>query len=251
MRIPTVSELLDAWERGTPRSAAERATLLLTVGCGEPPQELARLPIGFRDSRLLSLRDQLFGSRMDCRADCPKCCERLEVAFDSNDVRASAMADEATQVPSELALELEDFRVRFRLPDADDLAAAADCAEVNAARQRLLDRCLLQATRGNREIEATSLPGAVADAVAARMGEADPQADVQLDLVCPACSHRWHASFDAGAFLWAELDAWARRTLREVHLLAAAYGWCESDILALSPARRRLYLEMTGESIGT
>jgi hypothetical protein len=32
--------------------------------------------------------------------------------------------------------------------------------------------------------------------------------------------------------------------LREVHILASAYGWREDDILAMSPARRRIYLEM-------
>ena len=34
------------------------------------------------------------------------------------------------------------------------------------------------------------------------------------------------------------------RILREVHTLAAAYGWSEAEILALSPARRRVYLEL-------
>ena len=41
-------------------------------------------------------------------------------------------------------------------------------------------------------------------------------------------------------------DAWALRTLAEVHRLASAYGWREQDILALSPARRQLYLGMVG-----
>ena len=44
--------------------------------------------------------------------------------------------------------------------------------------------------------------------------------------------------------LWAELEAVARRLAMEVHTLASAYGWSESEILSLSDARRRLYLEM-------
>jgi len=35
-----------------------------------------------------------------------------------------------------------------------------------------------------------------------------------------------------------------RRLLVEVHALASAYGWSEQEILSLSDARRRLYLEM-------
>ena len=49
---------------------------------------------------------------------------------------------------------------------------------------------------------------------------------------------------DIAGFFWAELDAWARRLLREIHTLARFYGWSEAEILALSPLRRRCYLEM-------
>jgi hypothetical protein len=52
--------------------------------------------------------------------------------------------------------------------------------------------------------------------------------------------------FDAGSFFWSELGAWARRLLHEIHSLARAYGWSESEILTLSPARRQAYLELIG-----
>jgi len=69
---------------------------------------------------------------------------------------------------------------------------------------------------------------------------------VQLSLTCPACSQSSSAAFDIASFLWTEVEAWARRTLRDVHVLATAYGWREADLLALSPTRRRLYLDMIG-----
>jgi hypothetical protein len=31
-----------------------------------------------------------------------------------------------------------------------------------------------------------------------------------------------------------------------VHVIASAYGWSERDILAMSAARRRLYLDVIG-----
>jgi hypothetical protein len=34
--------------------------------------------------------------------------------------------------------------------------------------------------------------------------------------------------------------------MREVHTLAAMYGWRETDILAMSAWRRQRYLEMIG-----
>ena len=61
---------------------------------------------------------------------------------------------------------------------------------------------------------------------------------------CPACTFTWSEPFDIVTFFWAEIDAWARRLLADVHVLASSYGWSERDILALSPVRRQYYLEM-------
>jgi hypothetical protein len=54
------------------------------------------------------------------------------------------------------------------------------------------------------------------------------------------------ATFDAGSLLWEEIDARARALLAEVHQLAAAYGWSEGQILALSDRRRAVYLDLVG-----
>jgi hypothetical protein len=88
------------------------------------------------------------------------------------------------------------------------------------------------------------LPESVVSAMAEQMAQADAPADIQLALTCPVCGQHWQAIFDIVSFFWSEIDAWAYRTLRDVHCLAAAYGWREADILALSPWRRQFYLEM-------
>ena len=80
-----------------------------------------------------------------------------------------------------------------------------------------------------------------------RMAQADPQANIQLALGCPACGHSWLALFDIVGFFWREIDTWARRVLRDIHTLALAYGWSEAEILALSPWRRQFYLEMVSQ----
>ena len=67
---------------------------------------------------------------------------------------------------------------------------------------------------------------------------------MQLDLTCPACGHAWQAPFDIATFVWRELDDWAQRTLREIHVIAGAYGWSEDEILQLSARRRQIYVEM-------
>src|SRR5438309_1235377 len=61
-----------------------------------------------------------------------------------------------------------------------------------------------------------------------------------------ACAHVWQAPIAPARFFLSEVDAWARRTLHEVHQLAWSYGWSEAQIVALSPRRRQYYLELSG-----
>jgi hypothetical protein len=121
---------------------------------------------------------------------------------------------------------------------------AAELAMPEERVRLLLECCIISASHAGKATPIQLLPPEVIAAVEDRVSELDPQADVQLGVSCPACSHRWYATFDILSFLWSELGEWAVRTLRDVHQLATAYGWSERDILALSPIRRRHYLEM-------
>jgi hypothetical protein len=123
-------------------------------------------------------------------------------------------------------------------------AAAAD--DTAAARRVLLERCLLSARAGAEERSLGQLPPEFVAAMVDEMERADPQADVRLNLRCPRCGRGWQPQFDITSFFWEELNAWAYRVLREVHTLASAYGWREADVLALSPWRRQVYLELVG-----
>jgi hypothetical protein len=245
MRPLSTRELLDAWERGQAKPPVQRSLTLLAAACPEiPAEDLAHESIGWRDARLLTLREWTFGPHLVSLASCPACGERLEMAFEVADVRASEPGEDATEP---LSLAASGCELTFRLPNSLDLAALAAGEATGDARRRLLARCLLGA-RGpdSKEVSLNNLPEATLQAVADRMAEADPQGDVELALSCPACSHTWPAAFDVASFFWTEVDAWARVLLREIHLLAATYHWCEMDILRLSPWRRRAYLELIG-----
>jgi len=98
--------------------------------------------------------------------------------------------------------------------------------------------------RDAEPVFAGDLPEDVVREVVERMAALDPQADTRINLSCPDCQYRWSEVFDVVSFFWTEIDAWARRLLRDVNVLARAYGWREHDILALSPMRRQLYLAM-------
>lgn len=82
------------------------------------------------------------------------------------------------------------------------------------------------------------------DAIGEQMAAADPLAEILLHFDCPACSASFEEGLDLSSFLWAEIERQALRLLRDVHTLAAAYGWSELEILALTPVRRAAYIEM-------
>ncbi len=134
--------------------------------------------------------------------------------------------------------------VEFRLPGVADLTAAARAADPRAA---LLARCLVSAVRDGAAVSAGDLPVPVQRRIAEAVEAADPGADVTLNVGCPECGAATRAELDIASYLWTELDAWARDLLLDVHLLATSYGWSEPEILALSPLRRRYYLELCAD----
>ena len=238
---PTAGGLLNVWEEGRFRTPVERAGLLLALAVPTASAgERAGFGIGRRDQELLALRERIFGLRMTALANCPACEQEVEMDFSVSDIRI--------QPPSEAdglrGLLCGGYDVRFRLPTCDDLAALERQDDPAARKSALLQRCVAEARRNGEPTAAETLPDAVTVALSARMAELDPLGDIRLDLRCPACAHRWQSPLDIGSFLWAEVSNWALRILREVHELASAYGWSESDILAMSPWRREAYLEL-------
>ena len=232
------SGLLEAWEAGVDKRTGRRALVLLAGAEAEAPGDPALLPVGRRDASLLDLRRRLFGSRYTGVTTCPSCGREIEVSFDEAEVRREVGQG------GTVALRAEGVDLAFRLPSAADLAAIEPAPDVPTARALMLDRCLIEARRDGEAIAPERLSPVVIDAITARMAELDPQADVSLEIECPACSHGWLEPFDIATFLWAEVAAAARRLLGEVHALASAYGWSERDILRLTPQRRSAYLEM-------
>lgn len=236
----SANEALKAWELGLPAGPVQRAVQLLSLRFpGQSIDDLARLSIGQRDAALLELRLATFGRRLKGKVVCPNCREVLELELDLNQLRGPAVAAAA----EEIAVEVGDYKLQLRLPNSFDLAEAAEQPGMDDARRKLLERCIVSASRGSGE-PAAELPQEVVAAATARMAEVDPQADLKLNVNCGACNKRSEAIFDIVSFLWAEIEAWAARLIHEVHTLAAAYGWSEREILSLSPVRRQMYLEM-------
>ena len=250
MEALTPADLLDAWERGASADDHERALVLL--GYARPdvsPEALGSIPIGGRDVALLHLRATTFGETMTAVTSCPSCGDQLELRLEVADLIAGEPEDTADGEGGSgsdwIVATAGEQRVRVRRPTTADLVAALEAASMvggdpAVARHELVRRLVIDHPPSGLD---EALETAIEDAV----GVAESGLDMTIDVGCPACHHEWETWIDVPGFLWTEVAASARRVAGEVAGLAVAYGWRESDVLALSPWRRQLYLDLAAE----
>lgn len=239
MRPLSANDILQVWEWGQDKHPVDRALALLALACPElTPEQLQSLTIGKRNSRLLSLREKTLGPTLKGFAECTQCGAPLEFSLDVGAIR------QPEPPVQEYSLQVDGLAMRFRPLNSLDLAAIVGLVDIDAARLRLIERCLLEATQAGQLLTTDELPESALAALVDALSERDPQAETRFQLTCAACGHRWSALFDIVAFFWTELGARAERLLVEVHTLARAYGWREADILAMSETRRHGYLEL-------
>jgi hypothetical protein len=242
MRPLSAAGVLRAWERGQAGPPLDRALAILAVANPEDSWDgLARLPIGQRDARLLASREQSLGGALRAYVECPACKAALTFEMNVPDLRSdSHLAEQGGTYD----IAMDTTSIRFRLPTTLDLADLPLAAGVAVVRRQLAEHCVLQAERDGRLVDIDALPDELIDLVSEEMSRRDPQAETEVNLSCPECDHQWSAIFDIAAFFWAEIAALASRLLREVDVLARAYGWREADILELSASRRDAYLQL-------
>ncbi|MEM0921570.1 MAG: hypothetical protein AAGI13_00890 [Pseudomonadota bacterium] len=174
-----------------------------------------------RRQGLLAIAVATHGPMREVTVTCPdpECGARLDLALDLRDFVQDWRRDRV-QLPGGAVL---------RLPGLADLSGPED---------HLLERLLEgDPPKGDWQGEAEEA-----------LAEADPLGDMILEARCPECggpvSHA-HA-FEPG--LVAELAGEAQALMDEIHVLAMAYHWSETEILALPTARRRHYLERIREA---
>jgi hypothetical protein len=242
MRALSITEMLQAWEEGLAQSPAVRPLALLAAASEQPREHAAELSIGERDARLLTLREWTFGPELAGLVTCQTCRNMIEVTFRTGDLRIDARRDAVAA--SQLSVGA--FEMQCRPPNSLDLAAIEGASDPQTARDRLLRRCLSDVRGDGVAVDIEQLSPEAVEAAIQQMADADPQGDLQFDISCPQCQHANETTFDIGAFFWDEIHAWAKRLLHEVHVLAAAYGWREADILSMSAWRRQFYLGCIG-----
>jgi hypothetical protein len=238
-------ELLHIWEVGLGQHPLDRAlTILASAFPGVPYEHLTLLSVGQRDECLFAVRESIFGSSLVSFVLCPFCQGQLELLLDMADLHIAPDAASEGKMQSVQQLTSDGYELQFRLPDSLDLAAIVGCKDASTARNLLVKRCILRAMQDGVEVAVEAIPELVISALAAQMDTCDPLAALDVGLDCSLCGSHVQVLFDIVAFFWTEIAVRAKRLLLDVHTLAQAYGWRETDILSMSTARRQFYLEM-------
>lgn len=216
-------DVLALWDEGAGRHPLDRALALIAAVEGTPPAHAAGLSIDARDRALYRIAARLFGHRISVIATCAECAAETELSFSARD--ALAVPEPAERIA------LGGGAGWCRLPCSRDLAAALTAPDPEAT----LFAAVVEAERPDPALRAEA-----ERALAAQAG----LADLSLAHRCTRCGADGQTAFDILDYLWRRIVGEARRLLREVHVLARAYGWTSETILALPPARRAAHLAM-------
>jgi hypothetical protein len=233
------SALLEMWERGAEWHPLDQA--LMIVGYAHldgSSEDLSEWAICQRDRRLLEIRLDTFGDRIEAYAECPACRNVLEFELSCHSLLEQGKASELARK----TVEYNGVQWELRAPNSRDLSAAVVEPDLQAARAALLTRCVRPANQG--DLDSGPWQGVPEAALAEHLATLDPLAEILIDLTCLTCGHTWQSLFDIATFLWSEISAYSRRLLQDIDVLARTYGWTEGESLRLTNSRRRLYVQM-------
>lgn len=237
MRALSNTGFLALWENGRGLHSLDRGLLAIRALGIEPESDgAADWPLGRRNQALAQLHYECFGPQLQGWTECAGCGEKLEFQLDCGSL-----------VERKHHAGAETIAVRggmFRVPTSRDLARLVGQSDSESTALLLIESCRLSDENTEEPAPAPEWSPIDFEELSARMIEADPLGEILLRLECPVCRTAREQALDLAEFIWAELEAYAKRLLSEIHVLACAYGWSEDQILALSDSRRSLYLEM-------
>jgi hypothetical protein len=190
-------------------------------------------PVGERTAallRLVALTEQREEISMSGRCTAA-CGESFEFALPLRALPTGGSDDAPMHV------HLDEARVlTMRRPTGEDLRRWRDAQPVSraAALRLMLDSLVLSGHAGPDDEAALSVS----------IESMDPLVDFTVSCRCPACGASNEVVVDLESVALMTLAGRQRALMLEVHRFASYYGWTESDVLALPPARRARYLAL-------
>jgi hypothetical protein len=234
---------------GTGSSPLRTTELLDRVATLEPSsrsttnRDLVRqLTAGDRVALLLQLRRLTFGDKMGCVVTCPYCAEEMSVELSARKL----LQPQTHHHPSPGdAVNVEGHAFRVRPVTGADLEALSPSGDQSRLAEELVRSCILS----SEPPPPPRLSEGMMAALSAKLEELDPQADIVLDLSCPACRQPFKTPFLIEDFILRELRSRMSQLENEVHWIAFNYHWNEDEILSLPMRRRKRYVDLINRSL--
>lgn len=208
----------------------------LLAQCAEHPDPTFwwSRPVGERTAaliRLVALTEQRDDISLGARCVAAACGESFEFELSLRSLAGGAADAGPLQVQLDAGRALT-----LRRATGEDLRRWRDAQPASRAEAlRVILDSLVLAGEARPDDEA---------AVSASIAAADPLVDFTVSCHCPTCGAPNEVAVDLEALALARLVGRQQALLQEVHRFASYYGWTESEVLAVPPARRARYLAL-------
>ena len=229
-------ETLALWEAlASTTPVARGAAVLVALGAAEGLADAVRMPLASAARAALGELWERAGPEVQTVVTCPDCRAVLDVIIAPGELLA------ATPDPSDDDATVAVEGVVVRGPTTEDLLVALASARPSAT---LRQRCVTWPAG----VDPFDLPPEVHERVGAVAEELTGASALVVRLDCPECDGEVAAEVDPVALLADRVSDEVRDLLGDVAELATAFGWSESEVLALSEVRRRAYLDLARQA---
>ncbi|TXE07844.1 hypothetical protein ES711_10455 [Gelidibacter salicanalis] len=231
----TANSILNVWDHCVGKNQTFKGVALASLALNATDHSnIVDWSIEKRDIALFHVRKKLFGNQFDNISHCPKCNQMVEWDFNFEQVGIPSLYDIPDNI--EILIDSHDDILMIRLPNSDDLFT-------NDASQ-IIRNCMINLKDLQSQTFHQNIPDDIINQINDKFDTICQASNITYHLNCVECSHEWQVNFDIVAYLWKEIDHWAKSLLDEIYVLAKTFGWSESDIINMSENRRNHYLNL-------
>jgi len=184
-----------------------------------------------RDRVMAALLEHVTGPIVESTVSCRSCGEPFELSFTLADLVRHRSGEQGDAVIAVNRGAWSIDGIGFRFPTGADERTARLEPDPAAVLRR---RCVDLHDPSDRQL----------DAVESAMSQLAPILTTSIAGDCPECEHRHAVEFDVQRYTLALIQLGRERVLRDVHIIASAYGWTRADILGLRRSERRSYVDL-------
>ncbi|MEX2565514.1 MAG: hypothetical protein WD431_06200 [Cyclobacteriaceae bacterium] len=186
----------------------------------------AQIVTAERDRILALLYISIYGEKIASTILCSACGQKFDLDFSLRELLNHYQPTVSVSDNGKFQLEPG---ISFRLPNGEDELGIQGLSGEEAEKQ-LFERCLLD---GNFDTDN--------EKVQLKMAELAPVLSMEMQAVCPECSHTQQMQFDMQSFFLTKLKQERPLLIREIHHIASRYGWSQHEILNLPRNLRKQY----------